>query len=246
MVCATGLKGWVVALAAVVVLGSTAQGAMISAYYTYDYWQGTSFSTRLPGHTGSMNQTTVQFLGSRVDLPAGPGVDTLIPASFTSYCAEIGEVLQLSKVNHHAEVLPLLGATTTSGGISGPVTFDATRTAHLERLWGAFFDDVVDKNTSAAFQLAQWELAFDTNATLYDQGGTSRFYVGQSQWGQIASIAESWLTAVRGSELLPTTHLYLLKGQGVQDQITGIPEPATLLLLVAAGVPLALRRYRRD
>lgn len=245
MVCVTGLRGWGLALIALVVLGGTAEGAMISADYDFDYWQSVSFSTRLPGHTGPMNQATVQFLGTRVDLPPGPGVDAVIPASFTSYCAEIGEGLQLSKVNHHADVLPLLGATTTSGGISGPVTFDPTRTGYLERLWGGFLDDVVDTQTSAAFQLAQWELTFDTNATLYDLGGTSRFYVGPSQWGQIATMAEGWLSTVRGGGTLPSARLYLLKGPGVQDQITGIPEPATLLLLIAAGIPLALRRYGR-
>jgi len=245
MVCATGLKGWGLASMAVAVLAGTAQAGMITAKYGSDYSQSVSFTTNLPGHTGSMNQSTVQFLGTRIDLPAGPGVDTVIPGSFTSYCTEIGEYLQLNKVSTHTQVLPLLNATTTSGGISGPVTFDATRTLRLERLWGTFLDDVVDGKTSAAFQLAQWELAFDTNATLAKVGSNNKFYVSQSQWGQVATIAEGWLTAVRSEQVLPTSQLFLLKGPGVQDQITGIPEPATLLLLAACGIPLALRRYRR-
>ena len=161
------------------------------------------FSVNLPFAVGAQAVVTGTFFMHRLDQPPGFGVDTLVPVDFTAYCVEIGDEILDPGVH---DVCNLLGSTTNPGGISGPVFFDAVRTKALQRLWGGFQSMVVDNVSSGAFQLAIWELTFDTDMTLVDPSGTTPFYVaaGQFQPG-ITDVAEGWLAAVRSSDPLPET-----------------------------------------
>ena len=223
--------------------GGAAHAGMITADYTYlNSITGVNFTAALPGLSGASSQGTTLFGGLRTDLPAGPGVDNNVPLNFRAFCVEIGENLAQGSQSH-SSVTPLLGSSTNSGGVSGPVLFDAVRTANLQTLWGSYFSSVVDANSAAAFQLAQWEIAFDDDVTLSNPLG--RLYVdgGQFQAG-ITDTAETWLTNIRTGSATTQSSLYLLSGQGVQDLVTPVPEPGTVAALGLGAIAL-LRRHKR-
>jgi hypothetical protein len=226
-------------------LASSALAGTIHAHYEVRHGlQQVKFTTNLPGHTGPLTPQAAVLDGDRLDLPPGPGVDTIVPDLFSTACVEIGESINVPADNTHPNVLPLLGATTQLGGYSGPVYFDAVRTESAEKLWGAFLSGVINKPTGAAFQLAMWEIAFDTDLTLSDPSGTTPLYVapGQFQAG-ITDVAEAWLTAIRtdSDDQLARVPLALLTGPGIQDLVTQVPEPMTLSAL-ALVLPLLRRR----
>lgn len=218
-------------------MAQLASAGNISATYVFGYGtQNVNYSANLPGLMGPGNSNATMFQGTRTG-----GTDTLVSNMFDAFCCEIGQTMGGS--GSHPNVFNLLGSSTNTGGISGPVLFDATRTWRLERLWGQFKSAINNTASMAAFQLAQWELCFDDDATLV-QNANSKFWVTgpQSQPG-ITNLAESWLQAVVSNPGGPRSRLLLLTGPSIQDQITLVPEPATLGVL---GVGLAsLIRKRR-
>jgi len=225
---------------------------------SYSALGGTNFEHVSMIYAGnSYSFATSKDFGTRSDDgPAGPGVDTLVTHHFVAYCVEIDQNLYIGQSNFHADVLPLLGSTTQLGGApgSGPVVFDATRTLMMERLWGGFELMAVDKHTAAAFQLAVWEIAFDDDQTLANNG--SLLHAPAVDLGDAlsaASIAEGWLSQVRDLNImLDTPSLLLLTDPFVQDLIAvapapNIPEPSSLVLALLGAPALAafIRRRRR-
>ncbi len=203
------------------------------------------FTTNLPGHVGAKTSRGGIMFGFRSDLPAGFGVDNTVPSFFLASCVEVGEAIDLPANNTHLNVANLLGSTTTLGGISGPVFFDTARTSWAEKLWGTFATQATNATTARAFQLALWEIAFDDDLTL-DGPGTP-FFVDLAQYQPgITDLAESWLAAIRaddGVDQLARTRLLLMSATGLQDLVTPIPEPATLVMLLS-GVLFARVRMR--
>lgn len=224
---------------------SVSLAGTLSAHYEIRYGLETvNFSTNLPGHSGPEPSYAAILDGDRLDLPPGPGVDTLTPDHFATTCVEIGEHINVPANQAHANVVHLLGATTTLGGISGPVFFDPMRTMNVEKLWGAFYSSATTKETAAAFQLCMWELAFDNDVTLFDPSGTSALYVAPAQFqAGITDVAENWLTQIRWDEMnqLPRTSMLLLTGTGIQDLVTPLPEPSVPIALLSL-LPILRRR----
>lgn len=196
------------------------------------------FKTDLPGHQGAREDTSVQFHAVRTG-----GTDTLAPKEFDSYCVEIGEGIGEGG-NTHANVSHLLGSKTDLGGISGPVLFDAVRTENMEKLWGNFYAMIGnDSNKSAAFQLATWEIAFDDDLTLDDEG---KLWVRHSQFqAGITDVAQGWLDAIRSGQAESRVGLLLLSGEGIQDQVTMVPEPATMAGIGFGLAAIARKRRRK-
>lgn len=224
----------------------TAQAGTISANYLPLMGGDIHFTTNLPGHVGAKTSRGGILFGFRDDLPAGFGVDNKVPSFFQASCVEIGEAIQLPANNDHLSVSNLLGSSTVLGGISGPVFFDATRTARAEKLWGTFLALATNATTARAFQLALWEIAFDTDLTLASPNSPFFVDVGQFQAG-ITDLAETWLAAIladEGQNQMARTRLLLLSSPGVQDLVTPIPEPASLALLVFVGMLMWPRRRR--
>jgi hypothetical protein len=197
------------------------------------------YSTNLPGHNGTRSDKTHQFHATRTG-----GTDTLAPDKIITYCVEVGEHIKEGK-NTHSNVSHLLGSTTNLGGIAGPVYFDAVRTERMEKLWGTFFSAIgTDSLKSAAFQLATWEIAFDDDLTLGNNKG--KLWVKSSQFqAGVTDVAEGWLTAIRNGDAQTRVGMLLLSGEGIQDQVTMVPEPASMIALGAGLAAIARKRRRK-
>jgi hypothetical protein len=204
------------------------------------------------------NGNNVQFASgqevpTRTDLPAGPGVDTLVPQNFHAFCVEINQPVYVGGAsNTYANVISLAGATTQTLGdpSDNPVTFDPTRVLMLERLWGGFESTVTTPLLADAFQLAVWELAFDTDHTL-TTGILRASAADLATLNSVANTAQGWLAQVANLNVsLPLQSLLLLTDPNVQDLITAspdsphVPEPSTLALAGIALGSVAVGRWR--
>lgn len=230
------------ALGAVLPLAVAAQAFDIGADYSFGLGQSVHYETNIGGWTGAHDTNTAVIQGDRSAGAAG-GTTTLLPFAsyqYDTYCIEIGQNIG-GGYNTHSIVAPLLGMTTDNGGSSGPILFDATRTANLQTLWGSFKSSVVDADTSAAFQLAQWEITFDSDVTL-DQNANSRFWSNEST--TYRSTAENWLTAIRTGSATTQQSLLILSDPDKQDLVTPVPEPATMLALAAGAAIFGARRRK--
>ena len=218
----------VISIVALVTGAVSANAGSITANYSFQFTTGTSFIYN--SNPQSPNAALIQ--GVRTDLPAGIGVDSNVPKNFDAYCVEVGETIGGGS-NTHAQVLPLLGSVTASGGITGPVTFTAARTKALETLWGSYKSAVVDAATSTAFQIAQWEITFDTGLDL-----TSGLMTASN------AQAQTWLTNIKNGTVTNRQALYHLKKDGLQDLVTPVPEPGTIAAL-GLGIGALLKRRAR-
>ncbi|MBS1706267.1 MAG: PEP-CTERM sorting domain-containing protein [Armatimonadetes bacterium] len=202
----------------------------------------------------SVNPKSVQFVlnGAQKNLTANEwsghrtgGTDNRVSSKFIAFCVEITEYIDTSKVNTHASVTDLLNSTTNAGGVN----FDATRTKNLETLFGSYLGSVNSADTTAAFQLAAWEIAFDTDLSLTNKNG--KMYgvdrnTSQSgiQLDAVSTISQTWLSSIKSGAATKRTGLLLLSGKGVQDLVTPVPEPMTMLVL-GAGAAFAARRRKK-
>lgn len=225
---------------AIATAAATSNAGTLVANWNYELGiTNVRFTADLPGLQGAANQGTTRFHAVRTG-----GTDTILPNDFRSYCAEIGE--NLSEGNHtHTNVTSLLGSTTNGGGVSGPVLFDATRTSNVAKLWGTYFNTIGnDAQKSAAFQLAQWELAFDDDVTLAEANGARLWVASGQESAGITDVAEGWLAAIRNGDATTMSDMVLITGPGIQDQIAAVPEPGTIAALGLGAVALIRRRKK--
>jgi hypothetical protein len=173
--------------------------------------------------TGDVN--TVTFHWTRRDA-AGPGVDGSIPETFTSFCVDLEQVVRTG-TEYRFDVL-----TSEEAG------YTPAQDLALRRLWAGHFDDITGPDTSAAFQLAVWELVYDTDLNL----STGSFTSGGP--GASKTLAQGWLDGLGGEPLaggLPT--LRVLRNDDSQDQLTvDIPEPGAAACAFMGIVMLRRRR----
>jgi PEP-CTERM motif len=119
----------------------------------------------------------------------------------------------------------------------------------LDQLFTEAYPDALHNATnSAAFQLAIWEIIYDSGSM--NLGSGSLFVINDHSHGASVTQAQTWLTNIGSST--DDYQLFLLRSDRYQDFVTfghpfqaqTVPEPATLMLLVAAllAVIVALRR----
>jgi hypothetical protein len=158
-----------------------------------------------------------------------PGPPT---GSFRTFCIEISQDVALggSYTYQHVAMESVPELT--------PAMTDAIR-----ELWGRHHAQAIDSDTSAAFQLAVWEIVSDTGKRL-DDGMFRVRYPGNTA-PSYYSTAQSWLDSVDGTG--PRGSVSALIDPLVQDQITSSPLPSAAwagIALLALVVGYKIYRWR--
>lgn len=203
---------------------STAGADVITAKYTSSF--GKSMNINSPVLNGDVN--TVLFNWTRQDSP-GPGVDSTIASTFNSYCIDLAQ-------NVHAN-------TNFTFTVKTPAEhgFTSSQETMLRRLFADHLPMVNSANTSAAFQIAVWEIIHDDEFNL----GAGSFRVTGT--GTPVTTASDWLSEVAAPSYFTENwlpELAVLHSSSNQDQITVVPAPATGALAALGLVGLAARRRR--
>jgi hypothetical protein len=156
-------------------------------------------------------------------------------ASFTSYCVDLFQTISFTDPAYHnyEDVL----------AVNHVFANNTTAAADLSRLYGATAGQVINSKTEAAFQIAAWEIAYETSGA-YNLGlGTATFLGGTAATSGALTTASSWLAALGSNQ---SASVHVLENREHQDVIyaTPVPEPETYALMLGglAALRFAVRR----
>ena len=151
--------------------------------------------------------------------------------SFVSYCMDLYQT-----INFNTPYPEYLGPSTSFGFVNGDAYAD------LSRLYAGAgtVDTAVEE---AAFQIAAWEIGYETGA--YNLAAGSAIFSGgtAANPGGALELAATWLSNLGAAG----PQVVLFESALHQDVITTIPEPETYALMLAglAAVGAAAKRRRR-
>lgn len=128
----------------------------------------------------------------------------------------------------------------------------------LSELWNTYHSQVVNDDTSAAFQIAVWEIVFEDSNNAHNllNGGFTADYGTSSVPGYVkignmwvptyVKTAQTWLTSLTGTAPLDP-HLVALTSDTAQDQFTftNVPAPPGVFLAGIGGLGLMIGGWRR-
>lgn len=156
--------------------------------------------------------------------------------AFTAYCIDVFDTIQSSF--DYGDLTP-----------AAPIPTD------LDRLFTQYYSLVTDKNSSAAFQTAVWEIVTESDESVYNlASGNFRASGSTTAESDIVAQAQAWLTGL-GSD----TGGYVLsfyngddgnrRTTNSQDLVSASPVPlpaSALLMLAGLGAFGAVRRRGRS
>jgi hypothetical protein len=159
--------------------------------------------------------------------------------SFLSYCIDLTQSAELYGSDS--------SYTRVAGGSYSFANPGAA--ASLSKLFTFAGSLVNSAPTSAAFQLAVWEIVYESPSNAYAMGsGRAVFGPGQSNAATI-TLADSWLSALSATPA--TAPISILASPNRQDLVYGgatapIPEPSTYALMIAGLGALGFVARRRS
>ena len=161
--------------------------------------------------------------------------------SFTSYCVDLYESISFADpaYNNYNEV----------DGSAHFTGLHAAADADIGKLFSAGHL-VNNAKTQAAFQIAIWEIAYETSGSYNLSTGTAKFSGGTAASSGALTLATSWLGSLGANtmdvKVLESLSIRNIKGH--QDVVfaQAVPEPSTYALMAAGLMSIGFVARRRS
>ena len=167
------------------------------------------------------------------------------PAGIIAYCIDIFQTLSFGSLYTDYST-----STLAADGV-----LSATRKSEISQLFHGFYDTSLTSSTnSAAFQLALWEIAYETNGNPLNVDGASAgkgttYATSPNTPAGVITTADTWLAGL-GAFSTDLDGFTTYRSASHQDLISyhgqRVPEPATATLLVAGLGLLAFVARRKE
>ena len=165
------------------------------------------------------------------------------PAGEIAYCIDLAQTISFGS----------LYTDYTKSSLAADVVLSPLRKGEIAQLFHGFYTtSLLSTTNSAAFQLALWEIVFESASSSLDVDGAhdaahrgNNYATGPDGPGTVIGIANDWLAGL-GAFSTDTTGFYTYRSDWHQDQIVyhRTPEPPTLIIL-GAGLGLIAFLARR-
>jgi len=164
------------------------------------------------------------------------------------YCGSPSTTLKAYCIELEQDISDCSTAYTQTTGLSCLMTADES--AGIARLWAHYDAGKLTGNSASAFQLAVWNVLYDTDYTV-DKGDLS-IKSGSQAVRDLANSMLTWLKSSTSND--PSATLTAYTSNCYQNLITGVyepvtpvpvPEPATLGIAGLAVLGLVARKHRK-
>jgi len=215
----------------------------------------TTYDGSSPAHNVTINEDT-HFSGRvRAGQYNFTGATGAISGDFHTFCLEMQAIRPGDTPTYDVVELTSGPSPKGPGAENGPMSGQSAN--YLRELWANRHDDATDtslaldqqRDNAAAFQVAVWELVYDTDLSLTDSAGG--FHVSDAP-SDVFTLADDWLNELDGEGPMQS-NLRALSSESYQDQLvvtgpTDTPAVPTPSAMGGAGALLALigvARWRR-